>query len=244
MFGQIKNSQNENLDYTVHPGNSGDYIVVLGHGVTGNKDRPFLVALANGLSKLGITTLRFSFSGNGNSEGSFGEATITKEVEDLKGVLNSLKGNRICYVGHSMGGAVGVILASQDDRIHYLVSLAGMVDTKGFVKREFGDITPGVDGMWGDLDFPLSQAYIDDLVTIETVVGKAIDIVIPWLLVHGTEDDVVPLKDSKEIFSRANYPKKLVKLPGADHVFSEKSSSTMVETVIQWISLQFSYQEN
>ena len=47
MFGTIRNPQGERLDYTYHPG-IGEAVVVLGHGVTGNKDRPFVVALAEG----------------------------------------------------------------------------------------------------------------------------------------------------------------------------------------------------
>ena len=91
---------------------------------------------------MGIRALRFSFSGNGASEGRFIDSTISKEVDDLCVVLDRLKDYAICYVGHSMGGAVGVLRASEDSRIQLLVSLAGMVHTKAFAQREFGDVTP------------------------------------------------------------------------------------------------------
>jgi predicted alpha/beta-hydrolase family hydrolase len=61
MFGEIKNPQGERLDYSFHPGQAGSKnIVILGHGVTGNKDRPFIVALAEGLAATGVATLRVS----------------------------------------------------------------------------------------------------------------------------------------------------------------------------------------
>ncbi|MEP7153490.1 MAG: alpha/beta hydrolase, partial [Nitrospira sp.] len=83
MFGTIRNMEGEKIDYTFHRGDEGrKVIVVLGHGVTGNKDRPFIVALAEALSHDGIPTLRMSFSGNGDSEGRFEDSTISKEVED------------------------------------------------------------------------------------------------------------------------------------------------------------------
>ena len=51
MFGDIRNPHGEWLDYSFHEGKSNSKnIVVLGHGVTGNKDRPFVVALAEGLA--------------------------------------------------------------------------------------------------------------------------------------------------------------------------------------------------
>ena len=169
MFGTIRNSSGEVLDYTFHAGTEGSrHIAVLGHGVTGNKDRPFVVALAEGLAAAGIHALRFSFAGNGASEGRFADATISKEVGDLGAVLSALDGYSVCYVGHSMGGAVGVL--SRDERIRLLVSLAGMVHTRAFAEREFGEEVPDEGCMWDEPDCPLSQAYMDDMAQIDTVV--------------------------------------------------------------------------
>ena len=236
MFGNIKNASGENLDYTFHAGDkSSQHIVVLGHGVTGNKDRPFLVELAGNLSNAGIPTIRFSFSGNGNSDGEFTQSTISKEIGDLASILDVLDNHIICYVGHSMGGAVGVLSASQDNRIKLLVSLAGMVETKAFAQREFGDVTPDKGFMWDEPTCPLSQAYMDDLTQINTVVDCASKISIPWLLVHGTEDDVVPIEDSQKIYAQANEPKELLTIEDANHVFSDDSLSPMVEKVVDWI---------
>ena len=239
MFGKIRNRYGERLDYTCHEGEKGSKnIVILGHGVTGNKDRPFVVALAEGLAAAGITALRFSFSGNGASEGKFTDSTISKEVEDLGAVLDVLDGYAICYVGHSMGGAVGVLRASTDSRIQLLVSLAGMVHTKAFAQREFGDVTPDEGFMWDEPDCPLSGAYMDDLTQIDTVVDLSPKITVPWLLVHGDEDDVVPIEDSHDILAKANSQTQLVTIEGANHVFSDEYTPVMVEKVIAWIKAQ------
>ena len=239
MFGEIKNRHGEQLDYTFHEGEKGSKnIVVLGHGVTGNKDRPFVVALGEGLAAAGIPVLRFSFSGNGTSEGNFTDSTISKEVDDLGAVLDHLKEYTVCYVGHSMGGAVGVLRASEDKRIQLLISLAGMVHTKAFAQREFGDVTPDEGFMWDEPDCPLSQAYMDDLTQINTVVDLSPQITIPWLLVHGDEDDVVPIEDSHDILAKANSQAQLVTLEGANHVFSDEYTPVMVEKVIAWIKTQ------
>ena len=240
MFGDIRNSQGERLDYSFHQGQAhSKRIVVLGHGVTGNKDRPFVAALANGLAAAGIPALRFSFSGNGDSEGEFTDSTISKEVEDLGSALDALSDYSVCYVGHSMGGAVGVLRASRDKRIRLLVSLAGMVHTKTFAQTEFGDVTPGEGFMWDDPECPLSIAYMDDLTQIDSVADLASQIAVPWLLVHGAEDDVVPIGESREIFENANEPKQLIELEGADHVFSDESTSAMVNSVVDWLQEQF-----
>lgn len=236
MDQEIKNARGERLDYTFHRGGKDSAgIAVIGHGVTGNKDRPFVVALAEGLAQAGISALRFSFSGNGASGGRFTDSTISKEVEDLGAVLDALSGRQVCYIGHSMGGAVGVLRAAADPRIRLLVSLAGMVYTQAFAEREFGMVKPGEGFMWDNPECPLSQAYMDDMAKIHSVADQAPKIKVPWLLVHGTEDDVVPLQDSKDIAARANDPKELIELPGADHVFSGPATQKMIEVVTAWI---------
>ncbi len=235
MFGEIRNEHGERLDYTYHKGED-NRIVVIGHGVTGNKDRLALIALAEGLADVGISALRFSFSGNGESEGKFTDSTITKEVADLGSIIDVLNDYNVCYVGHSMGGAVGVLRAATDERIQVLVSLAGMVHTKTFADREFGDVIPDEGFMWDELDCPLSQVYVDDMAAIDSVAKHASKFGGPWLLVHGSEDDIVPIQDSIDILNYANEPTELLDLPSTDHVFSGDSTAVMVEKVVAWIS--------
>ena len=58
MFGNIQNAQGEQLDYTYCPGASDCFaIVVIGHGVTGNKDRPWAVALCGALGAAAARSL-------------------------------------------------------------------------------------------------------------------------------------------------------------------------------------------
>ena len=243
MFDTIKNSHQEILDYTFHEGvaNARD-ILNIGHGVTGNKDRPFVVGLAEAVSREGVPVLRFSFSGNGASGGRFQDCTISKEVEDLKSVLSAVeaKGFRAIYAGHSMGGAVGVLTAASDDRIRFLISLAGMVNTEAFYEREFGEETPDTGCMWEEPSCPLSSTFVADMRSIRTTAPKASEIEVPWLLVHGTADDVVPIEDSREIHALAGDPKKLVEIPDADHVFSGNGQAPMIEVVIAWLGTTLS----
>lgn len=238
MIDPITNAGGEILDYTFHEGSEGAHdILIIGHGVTGNKDRPFVVSLAESVAAEGLPVLRFSFAGNGYSGGKFSECTISKEVEDLKSVLSAVdaKGYRVTYAGHSMGGAVGVLAAAGDKRIKHLISLAGMVDTEAFYAREFGNETPDEGCMWEDPDCPLSKVFMEDMKSIKTTASQASSIQAPWLLVHGTADDVVPLKDSQDIFALANEPKKMVEIPGANHVFADDGLEPMSEAVISWI---------
>ena len=233
----------KSLDYRFHEAKeSGErkHIVVIGHGVTANLDRPWAEALADGLADAGIHALRFSFSGNGESDGDFRDCTISKEVADLGSVLDAVEsaGYTASYAGHSMGGAVGVIRTSSDARIKHFVSLAGMVETQRFAQEEFGDQTPDSGFMWDDEDCPLSSAYINDMAAIGSVKDKASSIHVPYLLVHGSDDDLVPIGEARDIYAVANEPKKLVELDGVDHVFNDAGKDQMVSAVVNWLREQ------
>jgi uncharacterized protein len=233
---EIRNRHGERLDFTCHPGAPEcSTLVVLGHGVTGNKDRPLIVELASQLARTGFHALRFSFAGNGASEGRFEDATITKEIEDLAAVLDALPGWHLGYAGHSMGAAVGVLRTTMDARIRFLISLAGMAHTAAFAARAFGSVTPGMGCMWDNPDCPLSQSYINDMTRTGSVVDAAGRLRVPWLFVHGLADDVVPPQDSRDLFAVAGEPKQHIELPEADHVFSGAYASAMASCVVEWM---------
>ncbi len=240
---EVRNDQGERLDCAFHSGAPGRRdVLVLGHGVTANKDRPFLVALAQATSAAGIATLRVSFSGNGASEGRFEDSCISKEVRDLGAVLDALDGHRVAYAGHSMGGAVGVLRAASDERVRLLVSLAGMVHVRRFAERKFGALVPGRDTMWDKPECPLSQAFLDDMERIDSVAELGARIRVPWLLVHGTGDEVVPLADSLDVLACApqGADARLVRLEGADHVFSGGATGALVVAAVPWLVERFS----
>ncbi len=237
----IRNHRGERLDHEFHLGigKSSKTVVVIGHGVTANKDRPFIQTLAEGLALAGVSVLRFSFAGNGASEGKFEESCISKEVQELSRVVDALDGRPVIYAGHSMGGAVGVIFASQDSRVKGLISLAGMVHTHAFAGREFSGIKPGAGCMWDKPQCPLSAAFLADMEEIDSVLDRAPRIKVPWLLVHGVDDDVVPITDSREIVSHAGGPAELFEIPRCDHVFDPVTDAdalpAMVTKVSQWV---------
>ncbi|WP_411826924.1 alpha/beta hydrolase [Luteolibacter sp. AS25] len=233
---EIANKQGERIDHAVHEGAREDVLVVYGHGVTGDKDRDLMVKVAEGLAEKGWPGLRISFSGNGASEGKFEDSTISKEVADLQAVLDVVKEDKkIVYVGHSMGGAVAALTAARDPRIDVLVTLAGMVRTKEFCEAEFGDVTPGEGCMWEDETKPLSQAFVDDLHQIEHTFDAAESVPVPWLLFHGTADDVVLPQDSVHVHRKITATKKLVMVEGAGHMF-DGHYDLLVEEIDGWLS--------
>jgi pimeloyl-ACP methyl ester carboxylesterase len=237
----VTNRSGERIDFTYHQTARADALVILGHGLTGNKDRPLLVALAEGLAGRGWPCLRISYTGNGESEGNFTDSCITKQVGDLQALLDLVPNTAsVAYIGHSMGAAVGVLTAARDLRIRVLVSLAGMTHTRAFVEREFSSIIPGQGNMWDEEACPLSQGFVTDLTEIESTLSAAESLTQPWLLIHGDADDVVPVQDGRDACDAAICEKKLVDLVGAGHSFDEALYPQLVEEIDLWLKLKIS----
>lgn len=237
----LSNRAGQIIDSTFHPAPNTRYLALLGHGVTGNKDRPLVVGLANELAAHGIPALRFSFCGNGQSQGRFEDCTLTSQTEDLVDILDQTytPDTHIIYIGHSMGAAVGTLVAAKEPtRIQTLVSLAGMVHTAAFFDREFGDATPGSGFMWDEPNCPLSQKAWDDAHAIETTLHAAAQVTQPWLFVHGTDDDVVPLSDSQDAHAAAllTNKKQLIERPGESHMFTEAAYPQIAAAIATFLT--------
>ena len=235
--GVLRNASGERLDHTFVEGRPGrqDVAVIL-HGVTGQRDRPWARDLEAALLASGIAVVQFSFAGSGASEGRFEDATPTKEVEDVGSILDAFAGWRVACIGHSMGGAVGLLRAGRDPRIAVLVSLAGMFHVHRFMQRHFGQLRPG-DAMLGKPACPWNRNLADDARRIGSLTNVAGGIRIPWLLVHGTADELVPLQDSVDARTAAGGRPELITIEGADHRFTG-AHPALLEAVVPWIQRQ------
>lgn len=236
----LSNRHGQLLDATYHPAPNDAYLAILGHGITGNKDRPLIVGLADELSKRGIPSLRFSFAGNGKSQGRFEDCTLTSQSEDLRDLLGFVSNSHrhIIYIGHSLGGAVGTLVAAQEPtRINTLVSLAGMTHTAAFFQREFGDQTPGQGFMWDEPACPLSQKAWDNAHEIHDTLQAVENLTQPWLLIHGTHDDVVPISDSQDALAaaRSTDRKALIERPDEAHMFTEQAYPEIAKAIIDFL---------
>jgi pimeloyl-ACP methyl ester carboxylesterase len=98
--------------------------------------KPFLV-LADHLTRQGIAVLRVDKRGVGQTTGDFEAATIYDLADDVRAGVEYLKTRKeidpkhIGLIGHSEGGVVGPILASQSSDVAFLVMLAGLGQNNG-----------------------------------------------------------------------------------------------------------------
>mgnify|MGYP001603919944 FL=1 len=76
------------------------------------------------------------------------------------------------------------------------------------------------------------------MAAIHSVVDLGAKISVPWLLVHGTEDDVVPIGDTHDIIAKATNSPEFFEIVGANHVFSDEALPLMIAQVVDWVKTQ------
>jgi len=177
------------------------------------------------------TSLVFDFSGTGLSEGKF---SLFAWVEDLVNVAKNFE--RVLLLGYSMGGAVAIRAACDLDNVEKLAVVASPCSMDMFSEEvlraiyENAKIKNVLKGI-GDYD-AFASKFTSEFAEIEPKywINK---IRIPKLIVHGTEDDIVPFQHGERLFEIAKPPKSFVRVVGGDHFLRQREEVS--KAVMNWL---------
>ncbi|KAJ1439864.1 Serine aminopeptidase, S33 [Sesbania bispinosa] len=228
----IPNKRGEKLVGTLHESGTRD-IVILCHGFRCSKDTNLISNLAVALENAKISSFRFDFSGNGESEGSFQYGNYLMEADDLHAVVQHFhESNReiSAIVGHSKGGDIVLLYASKYHDIKTVVNLSGRYDLKAGIEERLGkDYLERIrkDGFIdvkkrrsGSFDYRVTEeSLMDRLNTNMHEACLQIDKECRVCTIHGSSDEIVPVQDAHE-FAKIIPNHKLHIIEGADHAFS------------------------
>jgi pimeloyl-ACP methyl ester carboxylesterase len=227
----FQNSLNQRLVGVLQPGTPGSArlgpTIVLCHGMMSAKEGTKQKAFARTLQKSGFSVLRFDFSVCGESEGRFEEITFAQEVDDLRSAVAWVRqrdAGPIGLVGSSMGGAVAILYASRDPGVKALVTLAAVGNPARLADRM--EDLKRMTLEWKAQGFQLGaegepgERFFEDAKK-QDVLRAARLLTMPLLVMHGDEDEVVPVEDAFAIHTNAGGPKALKILPGVDHRFTD-----------------------
>lgn len=222
--------------------------VILFHGFTGTKLEPhrLFLKLSRALEKQGIASFRFDFLGSGESDGNFEDMTVSSEIAEAHAILDFVKkderidATKICLLGLSMGGLVASVLAGERAaEIHKLILLApagNMYELMMYmVKQNKIDITAPYYDHAGNL---VGRSFLEDLKTIN-VFERAKPYRGPVLLIHGTNDDVVPYQVSSQYQQRCYGEQATIHwINGANHTFDRHEwECEVLDKVLQFASI-------
>jgi len=204
-------------------------LIVLCHGFTTSKDGRTYVRLEEILNQKAFSTFRFDFFGHGESAGEFADITISEAVDDVQNAIRFVKDSgyeRIGLVGSSFGGFVSILTAGQSydlfvlalkspvsDYVGLLIARDHDIDVEAW--RQEGYITvEGADGK----NLRLNYSFFADAERIQSY-AFAEKINAPTLIVHGDQDETVPLAQSQKAADLIPNCR-LEVIEGADHTYS------------------------
>jgi uncharacterized protein len=249
-------------------------VVIYVHGFNGFKDWGNFDLAAEKFAKEGCVLVKFNFSHNGTTPEqpadfadleAFGNNNYTKELNDLRLVIDwvcdpgnlyqkVIDSERICLMGHSMGGGISIIQAAEDRRVNKLITWAGISECK----TPWGSWPADKMQEWKEqgvqyytnsrtkqqmpMYYQLYEDYIQNEERLD--IRSAIrSLGIPILICHGTLDNSVPVENAFEL--KKWQPTAQLFTVESDHVFGRKhpwtandlppSMEAVVEASLNWI---------
>ncbi len=246
-------------------------LVIFCHGYKGFKDWGAWHLVAEAFANAGFCFLKFNFSHNGGTVeqpidfpdlNAFAENNFSHELDDIDRVITSIKnGNEnltqkisdISIIGHSRGGGIALIKAEDDNRIHKVVTWASVSDfkprfqenTENFEKWKETGVTY-VENSRTKQQLPHHFQFYEDYKANENLfsIKRAVQhLSVPLLIIHGEEDQTVPIKEAQAIHSW-NGDSNLQIIKNGDHVFGSQhpwNQSEMPEDLKKVVALTIDF---
>ena len=219
---------------------------IIFHGFGGDRNGSvgFRLNHAKYLTERGFVVIRFDFSGSGESDGSFYDMTVSRELKEAEMIHDFAKmkyyvdKDRLYWIGHSLGGVLASLLAyklkpkamvllapaSDMNNKDYLKVMAKTVfegEISGKSKIENNKSYDDLISKFEDADIggvKINKKFLIDFI-LKDIYGSAAKYDGRVLIIRGSADTLV-FKDSNEklrdAFKNASY----YEIEGADHSFT------------------------
>ncbi len=215
---------------------------IFAHCFTCGKDILAARRIAARLASMGISVLRFDFTGLGHSKGEFSNTDFTSNAGDLVAAADALTARGHApslLIGHSLGGSAVLKAAPQISSIKAVATIGAPFDP-GHVAHQFSDAIPTIMAKGAarvtlaGRPFTIGKQFVKDVQ--DSALNDAIKAFKGALLVlHAPRDATVSIDNAGEIFAAARHPKSFVTLDDADHLLScPKDAEYAADTIATW----------
>lgn len=224
----------------------GKPVLLFIHGFKGFKDWGYFNLMADHICRSGFVMVKTNLSHNGTTPEdplnfadleAFGHNNYSIELDDIEDVLNHIESqgfpvareemdlDQIYLMGHSRGGGISIVKASEDSRIKKLVTWASVPSLTSVMPIE-------ALGQWKEAgvhyifnsrtkqEMPLYYQIAEDYLANEDrldVLKCESNLNIPHLIVHGDNDETVPVEAARIIHEKSQLGQ-LCLIQGGDHV--------------------------
>ncbi len=210
-------------------------ILITLHGLLGYRNSDKFVQIAEEGKTRGYMVLRFDQAGSGENQGNKGENLISARMYDIErvvGLSRSLSDRYgfpaelpVCLFGSSFGGYLAYIFAARHKNIKSIVTWATPYNVEKI------------------RDFLLQKKTFAFLAGAEDPLGAPVSLepilknhrVRNSLVIHGTEDEIVPWIEGQKIYDLLSLPKRFVLIKDGDHRFLDDFLRTeAIDLTFKW----------
>ncbi|MEO9971761.1 MAG: bifunctional alpha/beta hydrolase/OsmC family protein [Hyphomonadaceae bacterium] len=214
-------------------------MVLFAHCFSCSKDFATSRVVARTLAAEGYGVLRFDFTGLGASEGAFEDTNFSTNLADLESAAHWLASEYEApslLVGHSLGGAAVVAVASRLDSVKAVATIGAPSDADHVIHNfgsrldeieEHGEAEVNLAGR----PFKIKQQFVED-VSGAKVREAAANLDRALLVLHSPLDQVVGIENASGLFAAAKHPKSFVSLGQADHLLTRKADAEYAANMI------------
>jgi putative redox protein len=170
-----------------------------GAAAVGNTDQTLCDRVAREAGWAGLT---LTFRGTGTSEGDF---SIEGWLADVRAAVDALDARDdltgIWIAGFRLGGTLAIVTAADDPRVRGIATFAAPASLRAWVREpqwflEYARRT----GVIRTEGYPADDvAWTRAIATLDPVEAAHRIPPRPWLLMHGSADDVVPVDDARAL---------------------------------------------
>lgn len=207
--------------------------------------------ISRSLAELGIATLRFDFTGLGNSDGDFANTNFTTNVQDLISAYHALETEFEApqiLIGHSLGGAAVLKASLELDNVHSVVTI-GAPSSTDHVSHLFKDKIEEIEERGKGLvqiagrEFTIKKQFLDDINKVNVLDGLSKSKK-SFLIMHSPLDEIVSIDHAAEIYSSLKHPKSFISLGKAGHLLSDKKYARYTARAIAgWLAFSLDDEE-
>ena len=213
------------------------------HCFTCGKDLRVARSLSATLAGHGFATLRFDFTGLGESGGDHADTTFGTNIGDLVAAADWMRETLEApslLVGHSLGGAAVIMAAGSIPEVRAVATIGAPAEP-AHVAKLLGPRRAEVEAR-GEAEvelagrrFFIKQQFLDDLEAQSPAEHlRALDAAL--LVFHSPQDEVVGIDNARRIYEAARHPKSFVSLDGADHLLRRPRDGAYVANVLAaWV---------
>jgi len=237
----FRNRHGQRLEARLDLPEDGTYrtCALFAHCFTCTKNIKAAANVGRALASAGVATMRFDFTGLGESEGEFEDTNFSSNVTDVidaAGFMGRELEAPSILIGHSLGGSAVLQAAGSIESAKAVVTIAA--------PAEPGHLVKALEGSLGDIEtegeaevtiagrkIRLKKQFVDDLEKT-TMNGYISNLGRALLIFHSPFDMIVGIDNAAEIFKSAKHPKSFISLDKADHLLGDDRDSHYVGRVI------------